>query len=240
MRRILLPASTAIVLAAAGCNAARSEEPGPSVSRNFQVGAFDRIEVAGPYQVSVTTGSAPSVRATGPDNAIDRMVVEVDGGKLKIHPRKKSMSFGWSKSHKVVLQVTVPSLRGAEIAGSGDITVDKVSVDHFAAGIAGSGALKLGEVQVQSLALGIAGSGGAQLGQGKAARVEYEIAGSGDIDGSDLAAEQASVSIAGSGNVVANASATADVDIAGSGDVRVRGGAKCNVSKHGSGNVTCG
>jgi hypothetical protein len=241
MRRFLLPASTAIILTAAGCNAARSEEPGPSVSRSYQVGAFDRIEVAGPYQVSVTTGSAPSVRATGPDNAIDRMVVEVEGGKLKIHPRKTSMSFGWSKQRrKVVLQVTVPSLRGAEIAGSGDITVDKVSVDHFAAGIAGSGALKLGEVQVQSLALGIAGSGGAQLGQGKAARVEYEIAGSGDIDGSDLAAEQASVSIAGSGNVVANASATADVDIAGSGDVRVTGGAKCNVSKHGSGNVTCG
>lgn len=240
MRRFLIPASTAIVLAAAGCNAARSEEPGPSVNRSYEVGAFDQIEVAGPYQVSVTTGAAPSVRASGPDNAIDRMVVEVEGGKLKIHPRKKGMSFGWSKSHKVVLQVTVPSLRGAEIAGSGDITIDKVSVAHFDGGIAGSGALKLGQVQVDSLSLGIAGSGGAQLGQGRAGRVEYEIAGSGDIDGSDLAAEQAKVSIAGSGNVVAYATATADVDIAGSGDVRVTGGAKCNVSKAGSGNVTCG
>ncbi len=241
MRRYLIPASAAIALAAAGCNAARSEEPGPSVNRSFEVGAFDRIEVAGPYEVSVTTGSAPSVRATGPDNAIDKMVVEVEGGKLKIHPRKKTgMNFGWSKRHKVAVQVTVPSLRGAEIAGSGDINVDKVSGEHFDGGIAGSGALKLGQVQVNSLSLGIAGSGGAVLGQGKANRVEYEIAGSGDIDGGGLAAERASVSIAGSGNVVANASATADVDIAGSGDVRITGGAKCNVSKAGSGNVTCG
>ena len=240
MRKLII-ATSILALAASGCNAARGEEPGPSVSRAFQVGAFDKIEVAGPYEVQVTTGSAPSVRATGPDNAIERMVVEVEGGTLKIHPRKKNgLNFGWSKNHKVVLQVSVPSLRGAEIAGSGDIVVDKVSGDHFDGGIAGSGALKLGQVQVASLSLGIAGSGEAQLGQGKAGRVEYEIAGSGDIDGGGLAAERAKVSIAGSGNVVANASGTADVDIAGSGDVRVTGGAKCNVSKAGSGNVTCG
>ena len=241
MRRSTIPATAAIVLAAAGCNAARGEEPVPSISRNFQVGAFDQIAVSGNYEVNVVTGSAPSVRATGPDNAIDKMVVEVDGSRLKIHSKKrKGFNIGWSKGHKVVVQVTVPALRGAEIAGSGDIAVDKVSGEHFEGGIAGSGGLKLGQVDVGSLSLGIAGSGGAVLGQGKARRVEYEIAGSGDIDGAGLAAEQASVSIAGSGNVVANASGTADVDIAGSGDVRVTGGAKCNVSKAGSGNVHCG
>ena len=241
MRRFLLPASAAIALTAAGCNAARSEEPGPSVNRSYQVGAFDQIEVAGHYEVRVTTGSAPSVRASGPDKAIDKMVVEVEGNTLKIHPRKKrGFNLGWSRDHKVTLEVTVPALRGAEINGSGDVRVDKVSGDHFEGGIAGSGALALGQVQVASLSLGIAGSGEAKLGQGKAGRVDYEIAGSGDIDGGGLAAERARVSIAGSGHVVANASAMADIDIAGSGDVRVTGGAKCNVSKAGSGNVECG
>ena len=239
--RSLIIAASLIAIAATGCNAARGEEPGPSVNRSYQVGAFDTIEVAGHYEVNVVTGSAPSVRASGPDDAIEKMVVAVEGNTLKIHPRKKrGMNFGWSKTHKVVLQVTVPGLRGAEINGSGDVNVDKVSGDHFEGAIAGSGALKLGQVQVASLALGIAGSGEAKLGQGRAGRVEYDIAGSGDIDGGGLAAERAKVSIAGSGNVVANASATADVDIAGSGDVRVTGGARCNVSKAGSGNVTCG
>lgn len=241
MRSFVIPATAAIVLAAAGCNAARGEESGPLVSRSFAVGAFDQIEVAGPYEVEVATGSGPSVRASGSERAIERMVVEVEGGTLKIHPRKrKGFNIGWSKDRKVVLQVTVPSLRGAEVAGSGDISIDKVSGEHFEGGIAGSGGLSLGQVQVNSLSFGIAGSGGASLGKGKARRVEYEIAGSGDIDGGGLAAEQASVSIAGSGRIVANASGTADVDIAGSGDVRVMGGAKCNVSKAGSGDVRCG
>lgn len=240
MRLFIVPA-TAILLGAAGCNAARGEETAPSVSRNFDVGAFDQIKVAGPYEVEVATGSGPSVRATGTERAMERLVVEVEGSTLKIHPKnRKGFSIGWSKDRKVALQVTVPALRGAEVAGSGDISIDKVSGEHFKGGIAGSGGLRLGQVAVNSLSLGIAGSGGAKLGQGKAKRVEYEIAGSGDIDGGGLAAEQASVSIAGSGKVVANASGTADVDIAGSGDVRVMGGAKCNVSKAGSGDVRCG
>ena len=40
---------------------ARSENGGPEISRNFEVGAFDRIELQGAYDTTVRTGSAPSV-----------------------------------------------------------------------------------------------------------------------------------------------------------------------------------
>ena len=228
--------------AAAGCarDRDRNESAGPATTRNYQVGAFERLEVAGPYEVTVATGSAPSVRAEGGERAIERMIVEVEGGTLKIHPRKRSgMSFGWSSNHPVKLAVTVPRLSAAAIAGSGDISVDKVSGDSFEGGVAGSGNLRLGQVDVKRLKAGIAGSGEIDAGSGRAVVAEYEIAGSGDIDAGGLVAETASVSIAGSGNVAANATGTASVDIAGSGDVRMTGGAKCSVSKAGSGNVDC-
>ena len=69
------------------------------------------------------------------------------------------MSFGWSRSHPVKLTVTVPRLSSAEIAGSGDISVDKVSGDSFEGGIAGSGNLRIGQGEVKRLKDGIAGSG---------------------------------------------------------------------------------
>lgn len=241
--RSLILASSAIVLAVSACGASgagRDEPAGPSVARSYTVGSFDKIEVAGPYEVTVTTGTAASVRASGPDNLIEKMVVEIEGNTLKIHPQKqRGMNFGWSRGHKVALQVTVPSLRAAEIAGSSEISIDKVTGERFEGGIAGSGDLKLGRVDVGSLELGIAGSGGVTAA-GKAASAKYEIAGSGDIDAAGLVAERADVSIAGSGNVAANASAAAAVSIMGSGDVTMTGGGKCTVSKHGSGNVNCG
>ena len=141
---------------------------------------------------------------------------------------------------KVVLQVTVPTLRGAELAGSGDLRIDSVAGEQFVGDIAGSGNLTVDRLQVGELKIDIAGSGSAKASAGRATKAEYEIAGSGGIDAAGITTEAASVSIAGSGDVTAHASSTADVSIMGSGNVEVKGGAKCNVSKAGSGEVRCG
>ena len=239
MRKAIL-LGMAAVTASAGCAQSRGETAGPATTRNFSVPGFERLEVGGAYEVTVTTGSAPSVRASGGEQAIERMVVEVKNGTLKIYTKKRSgMNFGWSDGPAVQLAVTVPRLSSAEIAGSGSISVDKVAGDSFNAGVAGSGELRLGRVDVKRLKAGIAGSGDINAGRGRASAVEYEIAGSGGIDGGGLVADTASVSIAGSGEVAANATGTAQIDIAGSGDVRMSGGAKCTVSKAGSGDVIC-
>ena len=239
MHKAIAIGLAAATLSSAGCARDRTESAGPATTRNFQVGGFDRLEVAGPYEVTVATGGAPAVRASGGERAIERLVVEVEGRTLKIHSKKRSgMSFGWSRSHPVKLTVTVPSLSAAGIAGSGDISVDKVSGDLFEGDIAGSGGLRVGQVDVKRLKVGIAGSGNFS-GVGRATVAEYDIAGSGDLNAPGLIAETASVSIAGSGNVTAQATGTAKVDIAGSGNVRMTGGAKCSVSKAGSGNVAC-
>ena len=241
MRKTILAASLAATMTSAGCARDRSESAGPATSRTYQVAGFERIEVGGPYDVTVTTGGAPAVRASGSERAIERLVVEVVNGTLRIHTKKRSgMSFGWSgSSDPVKLAVSVPRLTAADIAGSGSISVDKVIGDSFDAGIAGSGALRLGQVDLKRLKAGIAGSGGINAGQGRAGVADYEIAGSGDIQAGGLVAEVASVSIAGSGEVTAHATGTARVDIAGSGDVRLSGGAKCTISKAGAGDVHC-
>jgi hypothetical protein len=236
--------SVAAVIAAsaavAGCQV-HAEDGGPTVSRTYQVGNFQQIEVAGPYDVEVRTGGNPGVSAKGSEKLLERTVVEVRGDKLLIHPAQHNgfFHFGWSSHGKAHFTVTVPQLSGATIAGSGDIRVDKVQGQRFEGTVAGSGGIDVAAMDVQALKLSIAGSGGVKAGSGKAQSAEYEIAGSGDVDAGAIAAQQVKVSIAGSGGVKAHASGTADVSIMGSGDVDVSGGAKCSVSKAGSGNVRC-
>jgi len=231
-----------VALAAlSACGVSKAEDGGPTTSRNFPVGGFTKIEVAGPFDVDVSTGGQPAVAAQGPQKLLEKMVVEVDGNTLKIHPEKRSGWFGsgfrWSGG-KARVTVSVPMIEGAAIAGSGDVRVNRVNGPSFAGSIAGSGNLRIGEVNVQDLRLEIAGSGEASAA-GQAARARYEIAGSGDIQAGQVASEQVTADIAGSGNIQANARGTAKVGIAGSGDVRVTGGAKCSVSKAGSGKVEC-
>ena len=217
---------------------AEERDPGPEVSRNYQVGAFDKIAVAGPYEVKVVTGGQPGVSAKGGENLLAETDVVVEDGTLKIMPKKrKGFRWGWSDHGKAVFTVNAAALHAAAIAGSGGISVDKVAGD-FEGDVAGSGDLRLDSVAGGKIKLAIAGSGDVSAA-GKADSVHLAIAGSGDINAGGLASQTADVSIAGSGNITANASSAANVSIMGSGDVELTGGAKCTVSKQGSGNVRC-
>jgi hypothetical protein len=238
--RMSLAALAAASAALGGCQV-RAHDGGAAVSRNYQVGSFQQIEVAGPYDVEVRTGGNPGVSARGSEKLIERTVVEVQGDKLVIHPENNHsfFNFGWGSHGKAVFTVTVPQLTGATIAGSGDIHVDRVTGQSFEGTIAGSGGLNLAATDVKSLKLSVAGSGDLKAGAGKAQSAEYTIVGSGDLDAAAVQTQQLKVSIAGSGGVKANALATAEVDIMGSGDVNVTGGAKCTVNKAGSGSAHC-
>jgi hypothetical protein len=242
-RKIMRKSVAAVIAASAalaGCHG-RYEGAGATVSRNYQVGAFQKIEVAGPYDVTVRTGANPSVSARGGEKLLDRTTVEVDGDKLVIRPEHSGglFHFDFDTHHKASFTVTVPQLSAATITGSGDIHVDRVAGSGFEGVVAGSGGLDAGAMDVQQLKLVIAGSGDVKAGAGRAQTAEYEIAGSGDIDASSVQSQQIKVGIQGAGSVKARATGTADVTIMGSGDVDVTGGAKCNINKMGSGDAHC-
>lgn len=239
MRRVLAMGLVAMTVGISACSIEGPQSPGRTIERNYPVGAFDKIELAGAYDATVRTGSAPNVEAKGGENVLDRLIVEVRDGKLVIHP-KATMGFHWGgRFSHVQLTITVPQLRGATLAGSGQMNIDHVQGDMFEGTVAGSGGLTLASANVQSLKLSIAGAGNAKAGGGKVDEAQYDIAGSGDVDASAVVARQLKISIAGAGGVRANATQTADVSIMGSGDVNIAGGAKCSVSKAGAGTVHC-
>lgn len=239
MRRLPLIAASVLALAACqGSAIGEMRDAGAETSRSYQLAAFDKIEVAGPYEVKLTTGGKPGASATGGERLLDETEVTVKDGTLVIRPRKKGgVHWGWSQG-KAVFTVTTAMLHGAAIAGSGGIEVDKVDGD-FHGEVAGSGGIRVAAVNGGAVTMEIAGSGGIEAA-GKAESVKIDIAGSGDVKAAGLAARTADIGIAGSGNVAANASDSADISIMGSGDVELTGGAKCKVSKAGSGNVRCG
>ena len=221
-----------------GCHLiSKDHDSGPRATRDFSVTGFTRLSVAGNYDVEVHTGGAPSVHAEGGKARLDALDVKVEGGTLRIGARS-GMHWGWSDNGKVRLIVTVPALEAAELAGSGDISVDRASGPEFAGTIAGSGNLKLGAIKAQTVKLELSGSGGIQAA-GETTTVSYNVSGSGDIDAAGLIAQTAALSMAGSGGIKAHASQSATIDMAGSGNVTMTGGGKCTIAKQGSGDVRC-
>ena len=241
MKRLLSIAAIAVL--AAGCNwseaDAETRDAGPAVARTYPVGSFDRIRVMGPYAVTVVTGRQPGVSARGGEAILAETEIAVENGVLRIGPKnKRNVRWNWGRDSRVTVAVTTAALRGAEIAGSGDIAIDRAANTAFEAEVAGSGNLRIGRIEGGSLKVAVAGSGEVSAA-GRADTLDVSIAGSGDVDLAGLEVADADISIAGSGNVRAQAKRVAKVSIMGSGDVAISGGARCDVTKAGSGDVRC-
>lgn len=237
MSRFTILAVAAATLSACGVVRAESAESGGG-TRSFAARGFDRVALRGADNVVVRVGVAESVTATGPDDVLDRLEVEVVNGELRIG-REKKWKLGWSRDSKpAVITVTLPRIRGASVAGSGDMDVDRAQANAFEGSVAGSGNLSVNRLQAASASLSIAGSGNASV-TGQAGSVDISVAGSGNMSAGGLKAERAKIRIAGSGDVRAQVSGEADVSILGSGDVDLVGNPRCRVSKMGSGEVRC-
>jgi hypothetical protein len=227
-----------VVLLASACGAGNAETR-QAAQRAFQVGAFDRIVLSGSPDVVVAVGGPLSVRAEGDAETLERLEILAENGELRIGLREGSARWFSFGHHRVTVHVTMPSLTGAAIRGSGDIRIDRVEGPRFAAAVTGSGDIDIGTLAVGAASFSITGSGGITAA-GRVQRSVLAVTGSGDLDLSRVEAETADVALAGSGDVGIRATRTAAVELRGSGDVTIAGPARCTVSKSGSGDVTCG
>lgn len=223
---------TAVALLLAGTAATAS-----AADRSFPVGGFQRVQATGSEDVTIVTGKAPSVVATGPSDRLDRLDIRVEGDTLKIgHKPGNWMSWG---REDIRIRVTVPAVKGIKLAGSGNVALDRGTGPEFSAELSGSGGLDIAQIDARSVLMDTSGSGNIAAA-GKCVSAKVEISGSGDMSLVNLACQDVDVKISGSGNVAARASTTANVRISGSGDVKIVGGARCTTKSSGSGNIACG
>lgn len=209
-----------------------------AATQSWQVTDFARIRVEGPFDVRVHAGQPSGVRATGPQAAIDRLVVEQHGDTLVVHPGRSS---GWDfhvSTEKMIVDVGTRALSGAMLAGSGSLSVDRMGGDAVDLALSGSGDLTVAAMIAARARLSITGSGDLTVA-GRSREATALVTGSGDLHGGKLATGDATATLTGSGDLELGATGTAAVKLAGSGDVTIVGPARCTISRTGSGDVRC-
>jgi Putative auto-transporter adhesin, head GIN domain len=237
--RAFLIASPFLALAVWGVATNATDRLASSEKRSFAVRAFDAVSLEGSDNVRVVRGPLAPVTATGKASALDKLAIRVEGNTLKIGRKPgRGWSMGWNSDGDVTVTVTVPDVRAVAVAGSGNMTVDRVDRDVFSASVAGSGDLKIAALRARSVVLGVTGSGKLDAA-GSVQNAQMNVRGSGDVDAMGLASARATISVAGSGNLGTTVTESATIAVSGSGDVAVRGTDRCAITKSGSGEVTC-
>lgn len=230
MTRILPLAFVALAAAA---------PPAAAAERRYSVTDFDRVQIDGPYQVTLMTGLTSAARAEGSQEALERISVDVQGGTLRVR-RNRSAWGGYPGEGPgpVRIALTTRDLRTAAVVGSGTLEIDRARGLRVDLSVSGSGRLNVANVDADNLVVGLLGGGRISLA-GRARQLKATIQGSGDLAASGLSADDAQINADTAGNVAVAVARTVKVTATGPGDVEILGTPSCNVEAKGSGSVRC-
>lgn len=214
--------------------------PAAAAERRYPVTDFDRIQVEGPYKVSLRTGLSSGATATGSALALDRVSVEVQGRTLRIRPNRSAWGgYPGEAAGPVTIRATTRTLAHVRVGGSGSLDIDRVEGLRLDLAVVGTSHLAVASVDADNLLVGLVGSGRITLA-GKAKQLRGAFQGSGDFDGRGLSADDAQITADTAGSVAVRAVRTAKVNARGLGDVEILGSPACTVEALGAGTVTCG
>ncbi|MBC9795967.1 head GIN domain-containing protein [Sinomicrobium weinanense] len=199
-----------------------------------KTGSYDKIGVAGMFDVDLVSGKEGNISITAEENLLEYIETEVQGNLLKIKTQK---GVNLRPHKKIVITVPFEDISEVSLAGSGNIVgKDLIKANDFETNLAGSGDIDL-FVETEDLESNIAGSGDIKL-RGKSNVYEGNLSGSGDIDAYELITEDAEVSISGSGDIRLHCNQKLKARVSGSGNVLYKGNpAKEDSKVSGSGKV---
>lgn len=212
MKRALLSLCSLLFLFS--CGQRHLSGSGEVVTDNRTLSAFSAIENAGSTDIEIYPASSPRVEVSGYENLVRAFETEVRNGALHLHFKD-----GFDiRNSNIQVRVYSPGVTRIEHAGSGDIMVHpgaKTLVRE--ADLAGSGNITINQSDAPDLVLSISGSGGINARSAHAASVAAEITGSGEIE--TYASAKLQATITGSGQVHCWGSPRISKEITGSGDV---------------------
>ena len=211
-------------------------EDGNIITQERTVSTFSEVNLSNIGSVYIEQSTQQSVVVETSSNLQDIILTEVKGSTLEIKTKKGKCIKG---SPTINIYVKTPDLDGLTISGSGNIYANRlISVNDMDLHISGSGNITLDSLSVSELTASISGSGSIQVDGVDTMDYEFlSITGSGNISTINYPALIAKTHISGSGSCKVYAINELNVNISGSGDVLYRGTPVITNTSSGSGTV---
>jgi hypothetical protein len=172
---------------------------------------FDRIDVAGAFDVTLVDGPGYKITLEADNDLLDAISSDVFDNELRISSVRSFVS-------RTAMKATVesPPLRALNVSGNANATASALSGPSFAFTGSGSSTAKLG---------------------GSIESLKISLAGAGRVDALELTAQSVEVEVLGSGTAEVNAVKTLSFMVIGSGTLRYRGNPKVSRNAIGRGRV---
>lgn len=170
------------------------------ISKTYDLKDFDKIDVAGVYELHVNVGGDYAIEISGPQTQMDRVEVSVSNGELRLDERQHETH--WRNHRSLTATITVPALSAVDISGVVDGEIKGVASDSFSSDISGVGHMEI---------------------DGTCGRLKADVSGVGELNAEDLKCKNVDVEVSGVGKASVYASEAVKASVNGMGEIRVSG-----------------
>lgn len=172
-------------------------------SKTFALKDFDRIAIAGAYELAATVGPDYAVTLTGSAEDLARAELSVADGELTLGVKDRRKGDRRRRDEDgLKATISLPKLTGVSVSGVVDGEVAGIAADAFSVRISGVGDLSL---------------------SGACKSFDAKVSGVGSLDAKALKCASVDVAVSGVGDASVFASEAVEARVSGMGDIEVYG-----------------
>ena len=223
--KYIVIASVLPVLAA--CGIAKSDSPGPMVSKTYKVAGFSSVDIAGMFDVQITTGTDYSMKVELYKRVLESLTVNVQDGCLVV--REKDQNAFRNMSHedfRIIL--SLPSLASVRGTGMVDFDLEGPVAQTFTCSLTGMSEFDVETpLSLTDLSVDCTGMSKFEFASITATGdADFNITGSSTVEGKTLTANAFSADVSGKSDVdiAALNAASGSVNASGMSSVKAMGG----------------
>ena len=216
------------------CYTGAIADHGPTRTEQRPVDGVHAVDLRTSGDLTISTGATPKLTITAGRPTLRYLTSTLQGGTVVL-----GSCSGHNVSGDIHYQLTLPTLDGLVIAGSGSAHGTVVADGSFTVTVSGSGSATLKGLAATTVAVQLSGSGDIRL-TGATDAQSVEIEGSGTYLGSELTSQTSDVEIGGSGDAHVDAINQLVAQISGSGSISYTGSPVLTTHISGNGTINGG
>jgi phage shock protein PspC (stress-responsive transcriptional regulator) len=198
---------------------------------------FDRVDVAGPFEVNVEQGDRYEVSIESDDEDDDKIDVDVEGDRLSIRYRNADFGENFESRNRIRVSVTMPTLRSLNLAGATEASVRGFNnLNELDVNLVGAVEADL-ELEAERLDIDLTGASVLTL-RGRANRLEADVNSASRLNAFDLKTEEAVVSASSAGEASVNVSSRLEADASMGSSIRFQGNPNLQSNESSGGSIS--
>jgi len=198
--------------------------PRETVTKEFKLSGFDRLQIGSAFTINVTKAETFSVKVTGESEKVADVTADVRSGELVVAFRENNSRIRLGGS-TVRVDITMPSLRAVNFGGtSASVVNEGFETSNFVAYVTGTAKSEI-HMKSREMFVDVTGSGEVNL-YGVAEKLKASVEGVSGLNALSMPVQDVTLDVTGTSSARVSADRTIRAKASGASTIRYKGNAR--------------